>query len=350
MTTRGTPPSAPHHAPAAALEAHTLRTRDGHRVWYALAGARDGVPVAVLHGGPGSGSQPGVLRLFDLRRFRVVLIDQRGTGASRPHGSVRHNRTDYLIADLEAIRARLGFARWGVLGGSWGAALALAYAGQCPQSVTGVVLRGLFLTSAREVRGLFVTSRQRAPRAWSRLRAAARCQRPAKLAARCDAALQYGANSVRQRMVALAWRGYENAVLASASPRGAAQQRANLRNTRGSRDSQRHARKLVGKYRIQSHYLAHRCWLGETRLLSLARRAAAAGVSIAAVHGARDPVCPPGNLRRLSRAVPSARVETVGAAGHLTSDPALHARVARALAAMFIPTHDEERSGMRHPA
>ncbi|MBB5425864.1 proline iminopeptidase [Paraburkholderia atlantica] len=341
--------SSSHHTQAAAaLEVHTLRTRDGHRVWYALAGARDGVPVAVLHGGPGSGSQPGVLRLFDLQRFRVVLIDQRGTGASTPHGSVRHNRTDYLIADLEAIRARLGFARWGVLGGSWGAALALAYAGQCPQSVTGVVVRGLFLTSAREVRGLFIASRKRAPRAWSRLRAAARCEQPATLAARCGSGLQYGANEARQRSLALAWRGYENAVLASASPRGsAAQQRGVQRN---ARESQRFARKLIGKYRIQAHYLAHRCWLGETRLLSLARRAAAAGVPIAAVHGARDPVCPHGNLRRLSRAVASARVESVSAAGHLTSDPALHARVAQVLAAMFTPTIDEERSSMRHAA
>ncbi|MBC8722360.1 alpha/beta fold hydrolase [Paraburkholderia sp. 31.1] len=344
MTMRGL---SRHTQAAAALEVHTLRTRDGHRVWYALAGARDGVPVAVLHGGPGSGSQPGVLRLFDLQRFRVVLIDQRGTGASTPHGSVRHNRTDYLIADLEAIRARLGFARWGVLGGSWGAALALAYAGQCPRSVTGVVLRGLFLTSAREVRGLFIASRKRAPRAWSRLRAAARCEQPAALAARCGDTLQYGANEARQRALALAWRGYENAVLASASPRGAAQRRANLRNPR---ESQRHVRKLIGKYRIQAHYLAHRCWLGETGLLSLARRAAAAGVSIAAVHGARDPVCPRGNLRRLSRAVPSARVESVSAAGHLTSDPALHACVAQALTAMFTPTVEEGRSSMRRAA
>ncbi|MFL9961836.1 alpha/beta fold hydrolase [Paraburkholderia sediminicola] len=314
------------------LEASTLRTRDGHRVAFAVAGAAGGVPVAVLHGGPGSGSQPGALRLFDLSRFRVVLIDQRGTGASTPHGSVRHNRTDYLIADLEAIRARLGFARWGVLGGSWGAALALAYAGQCPQSVTGVVMRGLFLTSRREVRGLFVTSRRRAPRAWSTLRVAARCERPAGLAARCAAGLRYGANETRQRALALAWRGYEDAVLASAATRRPAQPRA--------RQSQRLARKLTGKYRIQAHYLAHRCWLGETRLLSLARRAAAAGVALAAVHGSRDPVCPASNLRRFARAVPAAQVELVSA-GHLTSDPALHERVARVLAAMFIPTLQE---------
>ncbi|MEW9583349.1 alpha/beta fold hydrolase [Paraburkholderia sp. DGU8] len=336
MTMRRTAQGSRHALPP--LDARTLRTRDGHRVRFWVAGAADGVPVAVLHGGPGSGSQPDALRLFDLSRFRVVLIDQRGTGASTPYGSVRHNRADFLIADLEAIRARLGFDRWGVFGGSWGAALALAYAGQCPQAVMGVVMRGLFLTSAREVRGLFVTSRKRAPRAWARLRAAAQSERPAGLAARCAASLQYGANEARQRALALAWRGYENAVLASGATRRAAQPRA--------RNPQRLARKLVGKYRIQAHYLAHRCWLGATRLLALARRAAAAGVPLAAVHGSRDPVCPPRNLRRLARAVPAAHVELVRA-GHLASDPALHQRVAHALAAMFIPANQEGRSMRR---
>lgn len=333
MTKRG--PRRSSLQPSPQLTTDALRTRDGHRVSFAVAGAADGVPVVVLHGGPGSGSQPGALRLFDLTRFRVVLVDQRGTGASTPHGSVRHNRTDRLIDDLEAIRVRLGFERWGVLGGSWGAALALAYAGQHPQSITGVVMRGLFLTSAREVRGLFVTSRRRAPRAWARLCAAAHCNRPAALLARCHAKLQRGgANEAQQRSLALAWRGYEDAVLASASTRRA------LATT--ARDSRRNTCKLIGKYRIQAHYLVHRCWLGEARLLSLARRADAAGVPLAALHGSRDPVCPPGNLRRLTRAVPAARVECV-CAGHLASDPALHERVARALVTMFVPPAQEGR-------
>lgn len=319
----------------APLKVDTLRTRDGHRVSFTVAGAVDGVPVVVLHGGPGSGSQPGALRLFDLTRFRVVLIDQRGTGASTPHGSVRHNRTDRLIEDIEAIRVRLGVQRWGVLGGSWGAALALAYAGRHPQSVTGVVMRGLFLTSPREVRGLFVTARKHAPRAWAQLCAAARCDRPAALLARCHERLQRGgdANETTQHAIALAWRGYENAVLASADSR---------RSHSPARTSRRDARKLVGKYRIQAHYLMHRCWLGETRLLALARHAAAAGVPLAAVHGSRDPVCPPGNLRSLVRAVPAAHVECVRA-GHLASDPRLHERVAHALATMFLQTAHEGR-------
>ncbi|OJA92568.1 prolyl aminopeptidase, partial [Burkholderia ubonensis] len=287
--------------------------RDAQSVAFAVAGNPRGFPVVVLHGGPGSGSQPGILRLFDLTRVRVVLVDQRGAGASAPRGGTRHNSTARLIGDLEAIRERLGIARWGVVGGSWGAALALAYAGRHPERVTGVVLRGLFLTSPREVRGLFTTSRTRAPREWRRLCASAGCGWPAGERFSCVVRHLPGAGAAGQRAVALAWRAYEDAILASPQSR-----RSHARTIRSYPDVLR----LIDKYRVQAHYLQHGCWLGERRLLALARRASNAGVPLFAAHGMRDPVCPVGNVARLGRAVPAARIERVPA-GHLAGAPAL---------------------------
>ncbi len=303
-------------------------SRDRHRIAFTVAGAADGVTVVVLHGGPGSGSQGSALRLFDLSRFRVVQIDQRGAGASRPHGSVRHNRTDRLIDDIEAVRRALGIERWGVLGGSWGASLSLAYAGMHPARVAGVVVRGTFLTSRAEVRHLFVSSRKRAPREWARLAKAAGCGRASALIRRCAQALQTRSAPSRQRAIAMAWQRYEAAVLARAHSR-----RSPSPNRRAA-SSPLAERRLVGKYRIQAHYLMHDCWLGEHRLLSLARQAARAGVPIAAIHGSRDPVCPIGNLRRLAVAVPNLRT-TRAHAGHLGSEPALARGVAQAIEAMF---------------
>ncbi|MBN3837345.1 prolyl aminopeptidase, partial [Burkholderia sp. Ac-20344] len=92
--------------------------------------------------------------------------------------------------------------------------------------------------------------------------------------------------------------------------------------------------RLIDKYRIQAHYLQHGCWLGEHRVLALARRAARAGVPLFAAHGMRDPVCPAGNVVRLARAAPEVVIERVHA-GHLANDPALARSVARAVAAMF---------------
>ncbi|MDN7932786.1 alpha/beta fold hydrolase [Burkholderia metallica] len=308
-----------------ATPARLRMRRDAQSIAFATAGAAQGHPVVVLHGGPGSGSQTGILRLFDLARVRVVLVDQRGAGASAPRGGTRHNRTAQLIADLEAVRERLGIARWGVVGGSWGAALALAYAGTHPERVTGVVLRGLFLTSPREIRGLFMTSRTRAPREWRRLHAAAGGGPPERLLARCAQRLRHGASTSRQRAVALAWHAYENALLASSRTR-----RSPVRAVRSGKT----AALLIDKYRIQAHYLQRDCWLGERRVLALARRAVQAGVPLFAAHGMHDPVCPIDNVDRLARAAPDVVIERVKA-GHLASDPALARSVARAVRAMF---------------
>lgn len=300
--------------------------RDGHAVAYAVAGDTRAHPVVVLHGGPGSGSHAGMIAPFERASVQTVLVDQRGAGASLPRGRLRGNRTDRLIADLEAIRRELGFARWSVVGGSWGAALALAYAGTHPESVSGVVLRGLFLTSRREVRQLFVTSRSRAPREWRRLSRAAGGGSPATLLARCAARLAPGMPRPCSLRVAHAWRDYEAAILASANPsRG----RRPLRRA-GAAD----AGKLIAKYRIQAHYLRHDCWLGERRLLALARRVSEAGIAVFAVHGLHDPVCPPDNPRRLARVMPGVHFEFVNA-GHLASEPALARAMLRAIDSML---------------
>jgi proline iminopeptidase len=301
---------------------HRTITRDGHAIAYTVHGDPHGVPVVVLHGGPGSGSQPGALRLFDLTRVRVVMVDQRGTGASTPRGSLRHNDTQCLIRDLEAIRAQLGIERWGVVGGSWGAALALAYAGTHPASVSGVVLRGLFLTSEREVRRLFVTSRSRAPREWRVLMRAACCERASSLPSACMRSMRSQTRG-HTDAVAAAWRAYENAVL------------MHKQTAAHKRTSSKHDEATTAKYRIQAHYLAHDCWLGERRLIALAKLAAASGVAVRAVHGSRDPVCPPDNLLRLMRAVPGVRGRFVDA-GHLASDPRLAEALVAAIREAFV--------------
>lgn len=307
---------------------HQRLNRDGHSIAFTVAGEPAAPAVVVLHGGPGSASQPGMLALFDLTKTCVVLVDQRGAGESLPRGGLRANRTDRLIKDLEAIRRALGIARWGVVGGSWGAALALAYAGQHPASVLGVVLRGLFLTSRHEVRHLLVTSRHKAPGAWRRLCAAAGCPRASALLACCAKHLRPGVAYARQREVALAWRGYEEAILASSRPGRATASRPRRANT----PKAVHA--LIDKYRIQAHYLLRDCWLGERRLLDFARKAEQAGIPIHAVHGRRDPVCPVRNVARLAQAAPTAHIARVRG-GHLASDPALRQSVGQAVRAML---------------
>jgi proline iminopeptidase len=133
-----------------------LATGDGHEVYWEVCGNPAGKPAVVLHGGPGSGATPWWRQFFDPERYRVVLLDQRGGGRSRPHAgddvrALEHNTTAHLIADLEALRSQLGFERWLVLGASWGSTLGLAYAVAHPEAVSELVLWAVVLTRASDV-------------------------------------------------------------------------------------------------------------------------------------------------------------------------------------------------------
>lgn len=133
-----------------------LAVGDGHEIAFAVHGTPHGEPAIVLHGGPGSGRSASALDLFHLGRWRVVLFDQRGAGESTPHAGepavdLSAVTTAHLVADIERLRTRLGVERWLVVGGSWGATLALSYAQACPGRVSGVVLHAVTTTSREEV-------------------------------------------------------------------------------------------------------------------------------------------------------------------------------------------------------
>ena len=128
-----------------------LRVSDVHEIYFEESGNPDGKPVVFLHGGPGGGTDEKMRRFFDPQRYRIVLFDQRGCGKSKPHASLVDNTTWHLVSDMERLREHLGIRRWQVFGGSWGSTLALAYAQTHPQSVTELVLRGIFLIRKWEI-------------------------------------------------------------------------------------------------------------------------------------------------------------------------------------------------------
>jgi proline iminopeptidase len=128
-----------------------LRVSDVHEIYFEESGNPNGKPVVFLHGGPGGGTEPKYRRFFDPEHYRIVLLDQRGSGQSTPHASLVDNTTWHLVSDIEAIRVHLGIERWQVFGGSWGSTLAIAYAQTHPERVTELVLRGIFLLRKQEI-------------------------------------------------------------------------------------------------------------------------------------------------------------------------------------------------------
>src|ERR1041385_28361 len=126
------------------FDAGMLPVSPVHTLYYEQCGNPEGLPVVFLHGGPGGGSIPDYRRYFDPAAYRIVLFDQRGAGRSTPHASLEANTTWHLVADMERLREQLDIERGLVVGGSWGSALALAYAERHPERASALIVRGVF--------------------------------------------------------------------------------------------------------------------------------------------------------------------------------------------------------------
>lgn len=299
------PPSSPAPAPPfPAIEPWQdgwLPVSGGHSIYFEQCGNPLGLPLLVLHGGPGSGCSPRMRQLFDPARFRIILFDQRGCGRSTPLGECAHNTTADLVADIERLRRHLGVERWLVTGGSWGAALAVAYAAAHREACLGAILRGIFLTGPTDLEWFFAGAGALFPQAWQVLDEAAPGDRQRALPDRLFDAVR-GEDAVVAAAAVRRWMQWE-ATLDGGSPAPLPE----------FPDAGTQAA-LLAKFRVQAHYLRHACFLGETRVLELA--ATLGSLPVAILHGEKDLVCRAENARRLHRALPRSRLQIVADAGH----------------------------------
>lgn len=271
---------------------HALPVGDGQVLHVAEHGAAGGVPAVVLHGGPGSGSSPLLRRFLDPRRFHIVCIDQRGAGRSTPRGAVAHNTTAHLLADLRAVREALAIERWLVVGGSWGATLALAHAAAEPERVTGLLLRASFLARREDI---------------ATFCSAADLDLPALAQA------LHGDDPAAAHAAARRWWGAEQ----------------RLAGTTATEPDDTQLAALVDRYRVQSHYLLNDCFLTAPPLL--ARCAAVPPVPTLLLHGDADRICPPAGARLLQARLPQAELQWIAGAGHDPTHPAMVDATVRAL-------------------
>ena len=140
---------------------------DEHEIYYEECGNPNGKPAVFLHGGPGGGGSKKVRGFFNPELYRIVIFDQRGCGRSKPHGCLDNNTTWDLVEDIEKLKIKLNIKKWLVFGGSWGSTLSLAYAQTYPDSVSELILRGIFMLRKKELDWFYQDGASRVfPEAW----------------------------------------------------------------------------------------------------------------------------------------------------------------------------------------
>ena len=303
-----------------------LPVGDGHAVYFEEAGAPNGVPVVFLHGGPGGGCKPSHRQFFHPARYRSVIFDQRGAGRSTPYGETKANTTWDLVSDMEVLRKTLGIERWLLFGGSWGAALALAYFQSHPERVLGMVLRGSFLARPRDL--AWFLGRDGAarllPEAWYRF---------------CEATkdvgqdvidlhdVLFGEDATRALAVAHAWAAWSGAVVMYSFD--------NASGEAPGPDAE-----VLAKARIELHYARHGYFLGPNQLLASTQRRATSVLPgrgfppVHLVHGQRDITCPPEAAWELHRRIPGSTLEILRTGGHLSGEAVIQDALLRAADSM----------------
>ena len=291
-----------------------LNVGDGQQIYWEECGNPTGKPVLFLHGGPGGGIQPMLRRLFDPARYRVVLFDQRGCGHSRPHASepradLSTNTTWHLVADIERLREYRGIEQWQVFGGSWGSALALAYAEQHPERVTELVLRGVFTLRQSELDFYYNGGAgQLFPERYEMFLAPLGGRSFAGNAIAAYRDLLFDPDPAVHEPAALAWSTWEAATIT-------------LEQDDGLIADFSDAAFALAFARLENHYFLHRGWFGEDQLIANAGRLA--GIPAVIVQGRYDVATPAVTAYELHQAWPQADFTIAPVAGHAFSEPGI---------------------------
>ncbi len=303
------------YPPIDPFDQRVLDVGEGHRIYVEQCGNPQGIPVLVLHGGPGGGCSPAMRRYFDPAVYRVILFDQRGCGRSRPHATVEANTTWHLVADIETIRQVLGIHRFICFGGSWGATLALIYAIRYPEHVSRLVLRGVFLMTQPELdwfygggAGTFF------PELWHRFVHAIPAAERGDLIAAYHQRL-FSGNLMEETRFGRIWANWENA-LASVHSEG----------PMGESPAE-YARAFA---RLENHYFFNGGFLEEDAWI-MRERHRIRHIPTVIVQGRYDMICPPVSAYRLADGWDGCELHMVPLAGHALSEPGISAELVRVM-------------------
>jgi proline iminopeptidase len=293
----------------------SLPVDDIHEIYIEECGNPDGIPVVFLHGGPGAGCESYHRRFFDPDGYRIILFDQRGCGRSTPHAELENNTTSHLISDMEQIRKKLGIDKWVLFGGSWGSTLALAYAQAHPDQVSGVIVRGIYFSTKKEIQWFY----QQGTSAFF----PDYCQdflAPIPAEEHDDLLKAYyqrltGSDEIARIRAAKAWSLWEGRTAT-----------LTLSESLMNHFSDPHSALSIA--RIEAHYFVHNGFMEDNQLLDNISTIGHIPCSI--IHGRYDMICLPENAAKLHQKWRNSELTIVEASGHAASEEGIISELVKA--------------------
>jgi proline iminopeptidase len=276
-----------------------------HSIYWEQCGNPSGIPVLIIHGGPGEGCSPTHRRFFDPNIFRIILFDQRGCGRSSPHGALQENTPALLVDDINTIRKHLDIDSWHVFGGSWGSTLAFLYALENPSHVKSMILRGIFLFQKKEIDWFLYGIKSFFPKTWGRFTAHL-STREQKDILKCYYSKLTHKDPAIQKDAAVDWFTYESTC-------------ATLSPNKSISIHEEHKPQALAMARIEAHYFKYHTMDGKNALLKQLPKIKHIPLTI--VQGRYDIICPPVSAQSVIDIWDNAQYYLVDNAGHSMMDP-----------------------------
>jgi proline iminopeptidase len=291
-----------------------LKVSDIHEIYYELCGNPDGIPVFVIHGGPGAGCSPYMRRFFNPEKYLIVLHDQRGCWRSKPRLELRDNNIQALVKDIEQLRLYLELDKIVLFGGSWGSTLSLAYAEDYPANIEAMVLRGVYLATPEEFPDYYNLIGKFFPEEYQNIMDLL----PDSITVVTDPVLMNLYQSDESNL--------EVIIRLESKAEGLCITDKELDEYYSSAENMK---KLYNLYGIFYHYMTNFCFLEENQLLNNISKIQ--GIPTTIINGRHDLICPPRYAYILHRNLPGSKLIITEKAGHIMSEGPNQAALVKAM-------------------
>ncbi len=285
-----------------------LNVSDGHSLFIEQSGSPTGIPILYLHGGPGAGIGEHYRRFFDPQKYWIIGFDQRGCGRSLPFGELANNTSQHLVEDVLAIQKHLNIAKWVLFGGSWGSTLALLVAIRQPNSVMGLILRGIFLAREQDYHWYLDANggaAQLFPDYYQDFIQPIRSHLPSESIVDAYYDIFTQGNELQKMAAIKAWCLWEARI-----------SRLNCNHNEEELVGDIH--RAISLALLECHYIRNKCFIAENEIHNLASKVAHIPGTI--VHGRYDTVCKVEAAYTLSKVWPASQLHIIPEAGHAAGE------------------------------
>ena len=282
-----------------------LSVSNGHEITFSEYGDSGGMPLILLHGGPGTGCSPSQTKFFDGDKWRLIFPDQRGCGQSQPLQELAYNETKYLVEDIRSLMEELRLNKVVLWGASWGTTLASVYSQKYPETVSGMILRGVFhVVTTALVDYISNYPHKHFVKEWERFVGVIPVSQRRDVAKHFLTALRFFGS--KRKKYAYEWVRYEMGL-------SFLEKKSEEELDKTIREFDYETLALV-----EGHYIANNCFLEDKQILKNVTRFPK--VPVAIINGRYDMVCPQINAIVLHEAIPSSELYLT-TAGHASTDP-----------------------------